>query len=344
MNPHAPFPFRVPLLLGFSLTVTALALTLSAMLLLERRGEGQSPASSGAALPGAETPSVLLADARSLNQAMAGKLATVTDTLALAQTALGGAPPVAEGTPGLVATAAVREVPTPAANGMPTTDPPRVWLETNGVGGVTERRIFSALLGADGRPLARDAEFSRSLGRRLFFRTPHGPPLGFDVDQLHPDVLHYLGLESGRLKAAQDEMNRQKQLAVERAEKERQERLEGARNRQEALQKALAGRAAAGQAGVSGDQLVTLAALRAMESANARAQTPPVIVVPQPQPVHYWTWPVVWVPRTPCPTPQPPPSTPSPQNPSGSNFQFISDFRFIQQNNPFDPFANGRRL
>jgi hypothetical protein len=208
---------------------------------------------------------------------------------------------------------------------------------------VTERRVFDALLAADGRVLARGAEFSRAWGRRVFFRAPDSPPLAFDVDQLHPDVLHYLGLDAESAKAHQADLDRAKQLAAERAEKERKERLDAERERAQARQKALADRAAQ-PAGVSAEQLITLAALRAVETANTRAQTPPPVIViqPPPQPV-YWTLPVIWTPH------------PHPHRPS--NFQFAtpfpgssqaaipsgSSFRFIQQDN-FDPFSNGRRL
>lgn len=222
---------------------------------------------------------------------------------------------------------------------VPTTPPPLVIESVNAAGGISKRRIFETLLGSEGQPLAKQAEFSRTLGRRLFFHVPKGPPIAFDVDQLHPDALHYLGYTAGQLKDEQIEMDRQRELASERAEKDRQARLEAQRERALLWEKARAERAAA-QPAITGDQLVSLAA---MQAASQRAPAPPtVIVVQQPQPQPTWNWPVQYVPLphypVPTPTPAPLPVVTRPPIPAGSSF------RFIQQDNPYDPFAFGRRL
>jgi hypothetical protein len=139
------------------------------------------------------------------------------------------------------------------------------------------------------------------------------------------------------------ELERERQSATERLAKEQAARAQAEREREEARQKAAA---RAAQNTISTEQLVTLAALRAIESAGTRAQAaPPVIVVQpsQPPPV-YWTYPVVWWPRHHFhhhhTNFQPALSTP------GSSQAMIppgSSFRFIQTEN-YDPFANGRRL
>jgi len=137
------------------------------------------------------------------------------------------------------------------------------------------------------------------------------------------------------------ELERERQNAAERAAKDQAARALAERQQWEAWQKT----AEAARDTAHGEHLVTLAALRAIESASARAQAAPTVIVvqPQPQPV-YWTLPVVWWPRwqspappSHCPVPYPAPGNSQAMIPPGSSF------RFLQTDN-FDPFANGRRL
>jgi hypothetical protein len=311
----------------------AVALTLAAMV-IQRNPAGRD--ATGHAAPSSP-------ETAPLNRQMADKLARIEESIAQAQAAMAVVPPTV-----MEAGLPARSVGPPPAplreRHTPTTPAPQLMRETNAAGGVVERRVFAALTGRDGKVLARDAELGRVLGRRLFFRVPAGPPVGFDVDALHPDVLHYLGLNAQEIKAAHELAEQQRLLAAEQAEKARMERLEREREWFTARKEALAEHArAAGHA--ASESALALAALRAVESANARAQTPPaVVVVQQPQPV--WTWPVVWFrPRPHCPAPVPvPPPAPTPVPPPGSDFQFISKFQFIQQGQSTDPFALGRRL
>ncbi len=195
--------------------------------------------------------------------------------------------------------------------------------------------VFERLIAADGSLLATDAEFSRTLGRRLFFHVRNGPPIGIDVDTIHPALLQRLALDAAQLKADQTALDTARREAAEAAAKQRLAHAKAERERLEAWRQARLEQQR--QNALNADQQVALAALRTAETAALRAQAvPPVIVVQQPAPV--WTVPIFWTPV--C---QPP--TPVPQSPTTPSFNFTSSFRFIQQrDNAFDPFVFGRKL
>ena len=223
---------------------------------------------------------------------------------------------------------------------IPTTAQPVTVAVTNAFGGVTMKKTFATLLGSNSQPLARNAEFVRALGRRLIFKVPGIPPMTVDVDQVHPDVLHYLAIDGDAAKREQSEIDTAKIAFAENAEKARQERIKVERERIEAARKA----EQAGMNGLTGDQLVTLAALRAAESANSTPAPQVIIIQQQPQPV--WSYPVIW---TPVNYSYPRSSNfrfndPGVQYPSEPSIPSSSTFQFIQQRESRDPFAHGRRL
>lgn len=223
---------------------------------------------------------------------------------------------------------------------IPTTAEPVTVAVTNTFGGVTMKKTFATLPGSNSQPLARNAEFVRALGRRLIFKVPGTPPMTVDVDQVHPDVLHYLAIDGDAAKREQSEIDAAKIALAENAGKARQERIQAERERIEAARKA----ELAGANGLTGDQLVSLAALRAAESANSTPAPQVIIVQQQPQPV--WSYPVIWTPlNNSCPR-----SThfrfndPGVQYPSAPSVPSSSTFQFIQQRESREPFAHGRRL
>lgn len=75
---------------------------------------------------------------------------------------------------------------------------------------------FPKLLAPGGNPLATDAEFRTQFGRRFVFRAGNGRPVAYDVDELHPGVLLHLGLSRESAITAQEEVDRQAQIAEQK--------------------------------------------------------------------------------------------------------------------------------
>lgn len=68
---------------------------------------------------------------------------------------------------------------------------------------------FPRLLAVSGQTLATDVDFGDIYGRRMVFRRQDGPPLAFDVDEIHPGVLMYLGISAEAAKRTQVEQEEQ---------------------------------------------------------------------------------------------------------------------------------------
>lgn len=67
---------------------------------------------------------------------------------------------------------------------------------------------FSLLPGVNGQLLAANVDFGQAYGRRLVFRRSSGPPLAYDVDELHPGVLLHLNINPDDVKRAQAEQDK----------------------------------------------------------------------------------------------------------------------------------------
>lgn len=88
---------------------------------------------------------------------------------------------------------------------------PVVETSLNSLGREIRHYTFPQLLGAKSEVLATNATYSSAFGQRLVFRPVTGSPLAFDVDELHPGVLAYLGLDADTLKQAQVELDQRRQ-------------------------------------------------------------------------------------------------------------------------------------
>ncbi|MCD6052527.1 MAG: hypothetical protein K0Q55_3945 [Verrucomicrobia bacterium] len=93
---------------------------------------------------------------------------------------------------------------------------PKVAISQSTTGKEQRVYTFPKLTGKGGNTLATDAEFRMQFGRRFVFRAGSGQPVAYDVDELHPGVLLHLGLNREAALAAQQEIDRQAQIAAQK--------------------------------------------------------------------------------------------------------------------------------
>lgn len=151
---------------------------------------------------------------------------------------------------------------------------------------------FDRIDGADGVLLATNATFSGLYGRRLVFRSPGMAPLGFDVEQVHPEVLAKLDVNADLARRRQYEMDEEKRSQAEAvrkayqlrlaAERKYAEQMEAVRREQDRL--AREQQKEAQERALALDQLAVErqkaeAALTAATAAMIRAQNPTPVYV-----------------------------------------------------------------
>lgn len=87
---------------------------------------------------------------------------------------------------------------------------------------------FAKLYGAENQVIAREAQFREILGfTKLAFHTSEGPRL-YDVDDLHPEVIHSLGYDAGVLKRTLSEAVRRRELVTQQGQLQAELRLKAA--------------------------------------------------------------------------------------------------------------------
>lgn len=100
-------------------------------------------------------------------------------------------------------------------------------LRTNLLGTMEKLIIFPALLTRSGQTIASNVQYSATYGRRVVFVFPDLQRRAFDIDDLHPEILAHLGINTEEIKrfAAQKEQREQafmaswfQQAAVKNAE------------------------------------------------------------------------------------------------------------------------------
>lgn len=74
----------------------------------------------------------------------------------------------------------------------------------------TKSFIFGKLKGSDGLTLGTNATFIRAIGRSLLFRMATGSRAKFDLDEVHPGVLTYLGVDVAESSKAQKVIEEQR--------------------------------------------------------------------------------------------------------------------------------------
>jgi hypothetical protein len=76
-------------------------------------------------------------------------------------------------------------------------------------GYVDGKAFFASVIGVHGGTICKDASYEMTFGSRVFFRLADGKLKGIEVDDLHPLVLHYLGVDMDAAKANQHDLNMQ---------------------------------------------------------------------------------------------------------------------------------------
>ncbi len=185
-------------------------------------------------------------------------------------------------------------------------------ITTNGNDRIT---FFSTIVGIKGGRLATNGTFGGLYGRRLVFRFASSTPRSFDVDDLHPMMLKYLGIDAEAAKL------QQVQLEQARTERERADYVQSAKDQQAlAIQRIAAAKIYAEQVkadeesrlkkeAAENERLKAIAAAKAADAAMIQAQKPPdqTIMIqqneqiqqvqqPQPHPNGYYLRDGVWVP------------------------------------------------